>query len=565
MIARHRSIIWATTVLAILYGIADAIRLAWVCDDAFISFRYAKNLASGIGLVYNAGERVEGYSNFLWTLLLSGALGLGADPVVFSKVGGLLCFAATMGLLLRTSFRIARERGDAAFAVPVAAIALSMHHHLKVFATGGLETSLFTLLTTAVVIVTVEAAGPRGYLLAGSLAALAALTRPDGALLLLVPMLGASLDLLGRRDGRPRPILFAAVPMMLVYVPYLLWKRAYYGDLLPNTYHAKAANLPYYEQGLLYTGLYFLSYYVLAAGLGGLAWGLVRGWGGRDERRPWSSARGPALVLVTCLLYLLFVVRVGGDFMFARFCLPVTPLLLLGAELLCLHVPVPRYRLLCGALVVLGTYFSWYPAEITRLGNRTGIVEERFFYPPATIREARRLGEMLRRLTAGVPTKVAIYGSQAMLAYYAEFPVVIEAHTGLTDRAIARLPVSGRGRVGHEKAASLPYLRQRGVDFVFSFGLFHARPTPVSRIQIGEASGMIVAYRRGVMDPLKTREEIELVDFERFLDDYIARMAERSPEQIERDYEEFEAYYFDHNRDPVRQAAFLSKLPVKSP
>ncbi|MGB7063098.1 MAG: hypothetical protein WBF13_12190, partial [Candidatus Zixiibacteriota bacterium] len=45
--------------------------LRFVCDDAFISFRYAKNFVEGHGLVYNIGEKVEGYSNFLWTLLLS--------------------------------------------------------------------------------------------------------------------------------------------------------------------------------------------------------------------------------------------------------------------------------------------------------------------------------------------------------------------------------------------------------------------------------------------------------------------------------------------------------------
>ena len=46
-------------------AIGDAGRLAWVCDDAFISYRYAEHLASGMGLVYNTGEAVEGYTNFL--------------------------------------------------------------------------------------------------------------------------------------------------------------------------------------------------------------------------------------------------------------------------------------------------------------------------------------------------------------------------------------------------------------------------------------------------------------------------------------------------------------------
>jgi hypothetical protein len=62
--------------------------LAWhnrfIWDDPFISFRYAYNLVHGNGLVWNVGERVEGYTNFLWTLLMCIPLYLGYGPVTFS-------------------------------------------------------------------------------------------------------------------------------------------------------------------------------------------------------------------------------------------------------------------------------------------------------------------------------------------------------------------------------------------------------------------------------------------------------------------------------------------------
>src|SRR5262245_38480236 len=50
-------------------------------DDAFISFRYLANFFAGHGLVYNPGERVWGYTNFLWTVLLAPLVAAGADPV----------------------------------------------------------------------------------------------------------------------------------------------------------------------------------------------------------------------------------------------------------------------------------------------------------------------------------------------------------------------------------------------------------------------------------------------------------------------------------------------------
>src|SRR5262245_30182050 len=55
----------------LLVAAAYATQHYWLCDDAFISFRYVRNLVTGHGLVFNVGERVEGYSNFLWVIELA--------------------------------------------------------------------------------------------------------------------------------------------------------------------------------------------------------------------------------------------------------------------------------------------------------------------------------------------------------------------------------------------------------------------------------------------------------------------------------------------------------------
>ena len=65
--------------IAVLYGLR--VREYWfLSDDAFISFRYSRHLADGLGLVWNAGEPVEGYTNFLWVLLMAASLSLGLEP-----------------------------------------------------------------------------------------------------------------------------------------------------------------------------------------------------------------------------------------------------------------------------------------------------------------------------------------------------------------------------------------------------------------------------------------------------------------------------------------------------
>ena len=74
---------WATLTVAVA-ALYSAFDLRWVSDDAFISFRYAENLVQGLGLVFNEGERVEGFTNFSWTLVTALAMRVGVDPVLFT-------------------------------------------------------------------------------------------------------------------------------------------------------------------------------------------------------------------------------------------------------------------------------------------------------------------------------------------------------------------------------------------------------------------------------------------------------------------------------------------------
>src|SRR5262245_35741540 len=113
-------------------------------DDAFISYRYARNLAAGHGLVYNPGERVEGYTNFLWTVLISGALRLGWDAEFAGRALGVL---SSLGLLATILWYVAKTVESPA-ALWVAPVFLAISPGLAVWATGGLETPLFALLVT---------------------------------------------------------------------------------------------------------------------------------------------------------------------------------------------------------------------------------------------------------------------------------------------------------------------------------------------------------------------------------------------------------------------------------
>jgi arabinofuranosyltransferase len=313
--------------LALLPALALYALLAWrldfVCDDAFISFRYARNLAEGHGLRFNltTGPPVEGYSNFLWVLLLGLLHGLGLDIVVASRLISALCGAALVALVTR----LARRRLDlspggtlatALFAASLPPVAL--------WATGGLATmptALFVALALERLVGDPER--PRG-LQAGLFAGLAGLLRADGTAWGLMLLGGGFLAWLA--SGRERRMLIAGLQaagvLVLLVGAHVLWRLDYYGDFLPNTARVKAGFSEHrLERGLDYVAATLLTVPTIPAVvlLSAPRWraGLVRLW----------------LPLVLMLLgTLAYGAYVGGDFMpMGRFLFPalaLTPLLL---------------------------------------------------------------------------------------------------------------------------------------------------------------------------------------------------------------------------------------------
>src|SRR5262245_46938608 len=111
-------------------------------DDAFITFRYSTNVLAGEGPRWNPGELpVEGYTSFVWMLLMTGPCLLG-HPAFLANVVGVL--AGIAGLIL--AWRLARRLvGDDALAL-LAPLLLALDRTYAGWCTGGLETSLFTAL-----------------------------------------------------------------------------------------------------------------------------------------------------------------------------------------------------------------------------------------------------------------------------------------------------------------------------------------------------------------------------------------------------------------------------------
>lgn len=195
-------------------------------DDAYISFRYAANLARGEGLVYNAGEWVEGYSNFLWTAYHAPFIAAGIPPEPVSVITGLICALGALALTVRLCLTL----GVPPWLSMGAGLMLALYVDFWQASMNGLESGLYALALALALNLAVTL--PRRAVWLSVVCALLTLIRPEG--------LGVGVIVLGYALVRHREALLKlALPFTLITLVIFGTRYAVYGKLLPNTMSAK--------------------------------------------------------------------------------------------------------------------------------------------------------------------------------------------------------------------------------------------------------------------------------------------------------------------------------------
>jgi hypothetical protein len=569
--------------LALVVGLRGVFDQQSLFDDAYISLRYASNFAEGNGLVWNLGERVEGYTNFLWTVLIALFLRLTSVEAPLIALG--LCwfvFVLNLVVAARLEARVLRTF-DAPVPVAIAPLLLAMHSVFLAYGSTGMETGLCALWVSLAALALCGPWSGRAALLAGGALIAATLTRPDHALFYVVGaavVVFQELSLLwqSRARGEALPLraslrrasLYAAP--FAVYLAYLGWKLQYYGELLPNTYYAKSADMDWYEQGRIYLLLFVIATSAL------VPLGLIAVAGLRLRSRgmdAWTRLLG--FTAGSTVLYCLYVAKVGGDFMHGRFLVSLVPIVYICASV-GVHSLAPRE----GGAAALGRWLPWAVAAGVLLASlqplplfdRTyphfGVVDESSYYPVTRLRPEVRvnhnhwaIGTFIRdRLVAQGIEPIIGTGGIGMVGYYSRLRL-IDVY-GLTDATVAHRELGERLRPGHEKIASRGYLRKRDVQLLRRKAgqhRFHPkRFRKISRIRFGEIQDpwQLARYDRELIAELRAKvPELHIRDFEKWLDSYIAHLPERSVQEVADDLRWFRRYYFDHNDDPKRLRAIM--------
>ncbi|MBW1832844.1 MAG: hypothetical protein JRJ10_14320, partial [Deltaproteobacteria bacterium] len=430
-----------------------------VCDDSLISLQYARNVAKGLGFVFNSGERVEGFTNFLWVALL--AL---THPLSDGSSAGFVRLAVTLSIVLAALdivllYRLGRLLWPGRVAPIVFAIGLcAPDNGYTVWAMQALESHLliFGMLLASLFLW----GEPSRVNRVGASLSLAAvlMTRPDAAL--FVAALGASELLWAWRSAEPKKALLRVVMIFgttaLVFGAYFTWRYQYFGYLLPNTFYVKASGLrgEAIERGWRYLNEFLAdrAYAPL------LALGAVVGI--RDR------IVGP--LYAWALLYSGYVVYVGGDFYPGhRFFVVVIPIAaLLSAYSLERLASWARDR---WRLTPRPAWGIWgvglaLVATVTVRGLMVGPIQTEVIRWGHEVARVRALMEWLgEQAPPGASIVAGDIGSSGFYAnlYVHDFFGIIDPVTAHQEQK--RL---GRGKAGHEKHADPDYLLEKEPTYI---------------------------------------------------------------------------------------------------
>jgi arabinofuranosyltransferase len=421
-------------------------------DDVFISFRYAENAARGLGWVFNPGERVEGFSNLSWTMLLTALARAGytqhASPyalLVPAKLIGAACGLATWVALAAWTVRRREPGRREQVLLVLAPLVLGAGYSFGLWSISAMETPLCALFVTLAVLVQMSAlrrleagASPGGspggsptiarFVVAGLLFGLASLTRPEPVLVWALAT--GALAIVSPHAVR-RALLVGAVPTLALYLASTAWRLHTYGAWIPNSvvaktgggWHSNVLGVKYAAAGLLdAVGALALAFLGLPA--------LVRG------RREWM------FLALFVAAYALFVALSGGDWMPGyRLLAPFAPALILlaVASLVALvqrgALPLPAAGVaLVVALLAVLSFASTRNLVRSQRAFPSGFGRVTWLSSPLRVEVAAALRDTL---PPGATVALAECG---VIPYYAPDLRIVDV-LGLMDPTFARMPV----------------------------------------------------------------------------------------------------------------------------
>jgi len=414
-------------------------RTAWLSDDAYITFRTIDNFINGYGLTWNIAERVQTYTHPLWMFLLSGLYYFTREIYFTSLIFSMVISTLAVFLL---AFKLSRSF----FASITVLCVLILSQAFMDFSTSGLENPLSHLLLALFYLIYFQwdiKENKVTFLLA-LVACLAILNRMD-SILMYIPAL---LYILWQDWHKVKIMIFAFLP----FVAWEIFSLIYYGSLFPNTAYAKLnTGIPSAElmqQGIVYLKDSFVrdSLTLFTIFLSAFLLFITKQW----KLLP---------LLVANLLTLLYVVKVGGDFMSGRF----FTLILFNSCIILSQIPWQIFtcQLMKGFTLAVLVGLGFHAVSPTVYNSKyddnqevppTGIADERGFYFQTTglfrNRRDKNSQELVHKWVndgkklKSSKQKIVVSENIGFTGYYAWTKSFIIDYFGLSNAFLSRLPIN---------------------------------------------------------------------------------------------------------------------------
>lgn len=449
--------------VVILIGIFSIIsyKFYFVCDDAYISFTYSKNLASGYGLVFNRGvPPVEGYTNFLWVIIGSIFYLLNINlNIIMPSISYLFCFffICFIDKILINKFCFSKLTSF--FTI---LFSLVLFPSFFIYSTSGLETIPYAVLMFLLfyyLIISANDANKKKYILITFLSLSLSLIRFEGIFFAIFIYM---LSLIRKKFNKKAFLLFLSL-----YFIYYIGRWLYFGELFPNTVYMKVSfSLALLKRGFNYNIIYLLTEPLTIFSLFGLVV---------------MFKRKVDFFLEYAILYFslfIYPIIVGGDFLpYSRFLTPFCLIQVIALSYLISSLTKKYLLIILGAFSVVSFLSSFNIMYLSRdilkifhfRYNTTNFRTERESYDYLNDNNYKRklLSDALNKYVKDNNnmhgTKSLVLGGIGLVSYYTDF--VIYDIYGLVNKDLRNVKVNSLRSPGHDKRVPPSYFLKYKPDF----------------------------------------------------------------------------------------------------
>lgn len=299
------------------------LKISFLSDDAFISYRYAQNFVNGYGLVFNPGEKVEGYTNFLWVIISAVLMKLNIDPLTGTRTLTLIFSFLTILVTYLIATEIFKIQSLISF---LSSVLLALNPGFVLWSYSGMETIFFTFLVTLgnyFVLKYLCEVRNKFIVYSSVLFSIASLTRPEGAFIFFLNFLFLVIMSFKNKEKQNftvviKKFLLPLLIFLIIYGTYFIWRYSYYGYLMPNTFYAKTGFDNQFARGLYYCFKFYRESLAMGLLLIFPAYLIIKEYNDRKIQ----------YILFMLTGFILYIILIGGDnLLVQRFFIPVMPLI----------------------------------------------------------------------------------------------------------------------------------------------------------------------------------------------------------------------------------------------